>query len=709
MYRSFLFVTAASAAVLSFSLSADAQQLAALSPGSNVETVTVTAQRDFRPGALKSDIVKTEVIDANQFSRLDAQNLNQAIDFNPGISVQTECSVCNAREITLNNLPGRYTTLMIDGVPLFSSLSSTYGLDSVSVRGTQSIEIARGAGASLIAPEALAGVVNIVTRRPEHLELEASAEVGNQGSRIFSGYIGGVLDNRWSASLTTSYNKHDSVDNDGNGISEYTGYERALAGIALFGDLPYDIKAKLRLDYAYEDRGGGAMGDDYNAIESSTSGNPFNWSAGVHGSPSPDGWYAPDGSGFIPYDDGRGGHAEIVSTRRASIIGTIDGRFSANFDWRVAFGYARNVQHSFYEFSTYDGDGDQLYSELSARYHIDNAVITGGLNYRFEDLASRGHTADGANNDGIDNYTYRTPGAFLQFYDTFFDSAVETNASVRYDDHNIFGAIVSPRFNLLWHHTDSLSSFFSIGRGYRAPTSFFEQDHGILDTTRIVRQINHPETSDNASYALNYVNDRLSVTVSYNYNEIHHFAILDPSAIDTFGNPITLFTEAAKPVTVQGIDFSGSYRLLPSTVVALGAEAFKYDFEPGTLVFSRPDWKLYASVAWDYGAWDLFARVTVTGPQNLAKFYDYANTQQYDFDGTPMMNWSPVFATIDLKASYALSENWSVFAGADNVFDDRQTDHEGPLWIDSAGDLDTTHIWGPLQGRYVYGGVKVSL
>ncbi|MDP1606069.1 MAG: hypothetical protein Q8L93_05440 [Rhodocyclaceae bacterium] len=39
------------------------------------------------------------------------------------------------RNIVLNNLPGRYTTLLIDGIPIFSSVSTAYGLDSVSLGG----------------------------------------------------------------------------------------------------------------------------------------------------------------------------------------------------------------------------------------------------------------------------------------------------------------------------------------------------------------------------------------------------------------------------------------------------------------------------------------------------------------------------------------------------------------------------------------------
>ena len=111
---------------------------------------------------------------------------------------------------------------------------------------------------------------------------------------------------------------------------------------------------------------------------------------------------------------------------------------------------------------------------------------------------------------------------------------------------------------------------------------------------------------------------------------------------------------------------------------------------------------------WNQGDWDLGAKLLWTGRQNLAKFYDYANNPQYNFDGSTKRDWSPSFATLDLRGEYRVSSHLSVYAGADNVTDYKQIDKENFLWIDSAGSYDTTHIWGPSRGRYVYAGIKAS-
>jgi outer membrane receptor for ferrienterochelin and colicins len=675
-----------------------------------IETIIVTGQpnRNLPPGALKDSIVRTEVFGPAAIEAVHANNINEALDRNPGIAVQVECSICNVRNVSLNSLPGRFTTLMIDGVPLFSSMSSAYGLDSVNVRGVQAIEVARGAGASLVAPEALSGTVNIVTRRPSGTELEASFDAGTLGTSNV-GLYGGQAWGKFAASAALTWAKSDSQDRDGNGISEFTGANRWIAGVALFANFSDTTKGKLRVDYVHEDRGGGALGDDYAAIQANETGNPFDFRRGVGGAPFANRWLAPDGSGPVIYNQGRGGFSEIIFTRRTQALGTLEGQFSSNWRWRLAAGYAANTQDSYYELSTYDAKGNQSYGEAKTAYTFTNGMeLTAGLNWRAEDLSSKGTTADGTPNNGIDDYVYETPGIFIQGYLPLLDDRLEINGSVRYDDHNVFGPIVSPRVNALFRMTDAINVRFSAGRGFRAPTSFFEQDHGILDTTRIVRDIEDPETSDNISFALNHAGDAVTWTATYNWTRIENYALLDPDAVDDSGASVTLFTSSPDPVTVQSLDVVGSWQATPWLSLSLGGEKAWFEATPGTLSFSRPDWTLYASGDIDIDKWDIFTRASVVGPHDVATFYDFANTPRFNFDGTLKANKTDTYTLVDLRVAYAMTDNISFFAGADNATDFHQADKDSPLWIDSEGGVDVTHIWGPMRGRYLYAGIKVS-
>ncbi|MGE8657240.1 MAG: TonB-dependent receptor plug domain-containing protein [Achromobacter sp.] len=710
---------AALAAALTAAWAAPAQSWAAADAAApTLAPITVidrSNQGSMRPGALRDELVKTESISESAIAKAGATNVNEALDKNPGIAVQVECSICNVRNILLNNLPGRYTTLMIDGVPIFSSVSSAYGLDSVSVYGVERIDVARGAGASLIAPEALSGSVNIVTKRPTEAENRARAQIGNYGSRQGDAYLARPFDGG-AITATLNYNTHDSVDADHNGVSEYTGYDRRLGGIGFFLDDAGGFKLRGRLDVVNEKRGGGALGTDYSAIKHSTTGNPFDWRGGVHGSPDRDGWVNPADGGIVAYDKGpggdrggRGGMSEIIFTDRVQFISTGEKRIGDSL-LRLAVGAAEHKQDSFYELATYVARQKQYYAEASWQTPIAGWLTTLGTNFRYEDLRSHGSMEDGTPVSGVDDYTYRTPALFVQAYRSLLDDALEINGSVRYDRHNVFGGITSPRLNALYHHNDRVSSRFSVGKGFRAPTSFFEQEHGILNTIRIDRQISKPEESLNASYALNYADDRLAVTGSYNYNRIKNFAMLDPDQHDAAGNDITLFSSAREPVIVQGVDVTMSYLLTPALSVMAAAEAFNYRFPAKTLIFARPNAKAYLGLDYDRGDFDFNAKLVWTGPMNLRKFHDDGSGQQnrYNLDGTPKREKSPGFFTLDLRGEYAVNKHFTLYAGVDNLFDYKQSDKESPLFVDGNGELDVTQLWGPSRGRYLYAGTKLS-
>ncbi|GAA4033222.1 TonB-dependent receptor plug domain-containing protein [Actimicrobium antarcticum] len=682
-----------------------------------LEPVVVTSKRPTAKTILREDVVTTETISARDIEKSGATTLTEALDKRPGIAMQTECSICNVRNVVLNNLPGRYTTVMIDGIPIFSSVSSAYGLDSVSLGGIERIDIARGAGASLIAPEALSGSVNIVTRRPMTNELQYTQQIGSYG-QLQSAWFGARVFTGGAVTANVSRNQHNTVDGDGNDISEYSGYRRNLGGLGFFADDLGGFKVRGRLDVVSEKRNGGALGRDAAGIKGDGAGNPFDWSKGAHGSPDSRGWVTPDGAGpdtlsngqsGTVYNDGRAGMSEIIFTDRTQFIASGVKRLGEG-SMRLAFGYAKHRQDSFYEKSTYIADQRQTYVELSTQQPLGETLVTGGFNYRYENLNSKGQSSDGMRNDGIDNYVYRTPGVFLQAYHSLFDGKLEANGSVRIDKHNVFGTITSPRLNLLWNHDEHLNSRIAVGKGFRAPTSFFEQDHGILDTTRVDRQISKPEVSHNASYTLAYAADRLSWVGSVNWNRIHDMALLDPNQTDPVtGQSVTRFTSADNPVTLLGGDVTATYKITSALEGTLGLERTRYSFDPGTLAFARPDKRVYLRLDYASGPWDVFSRATWTGSQDLARFYDYANNPRYNLDGTPKRDRSPSFWVVDLRGEYRVNKRWSAFVGLDNLFDFKQSDKESFLWVDRGGALDVTHIWGPNRGRFVYAGVKFAL
>ena len=679
----------------------------------SVNVLGVTPPTQF--GALRSDIVATESIDSKDMAKIGATSLIDALTHRPGIDVQVECSVCNVRSITLNNLPGRFTTLTLDGVPIFSPVSNAYGLDMLGVNGLERIDVSRGAATSLTTPESLAGTVNLVSKVPTKDTAEIEADTGNFGYQREAFYFAKLFG--WGAvSLNGTNQDHDSVDGIGYGISQFTGYQRKLLGLGLFVNDFLGFRIKTRLDYIHEDRGGGPLGDNYKAILANTTGNPFNWSAGPNGSPVSNTWVVPSTGQLLepPYDDGAAGLAQIIFTRREQFVTTADKQVDDDTAIHLGLGFAHHEQASWY-----GGDSDywdnqhQVYLDANVQRSFGDAQITVGANYKFEELRSRSISEDpdspyfGILRYNVDAYTYRTPGAYVQAYDTFFDNRLELNASIRADHNNDFGTITTPRLDLLWHHSDTLSSRFAIGTGYRLPTSFFEQDHGLLSAVSVDRTGARPERSQNASYSLNYADDRFTATGSLNYTHIHNMALF----VTNDQNEFTL-EPAQHPFIVKSVDFEGTWKATPADSFTFGPEFYHYDFNASdaanAALFSRPDYRVSLGYDHDSGPWDFNIRATFTGPQNLAKWYDYADNPIYNLDGTPKPNWSPTFWVVDTHVSYQVNKWFELHAGINNLFNYQQAKHDPFLLLDPEGDIDVVHIWGPNIGRSYVVGAKVT-
>ncbi len=139
-----------------------------------------------RKGLLKDVIERTQLITAEDLEMKQARSLYEAVKDEPGVTVNTECSMCGIKRIMVNGLKGEHTTVLVDGVPMHSTVSSYYGMDALATAGLSRIEIARGAGASLLAPEAIGGTLNLIFEKPTKTGFISDISIGANDYRDYS-------------------------------------------------------------------------------------------------------------------------------------------------------------------------------------------------------------------------------------------------------------------------------------------------------------------------------------------------------------------------------------------------------------------------------------------------------------------------------------------------------------------------------------------
>ena len=75
---------------------------------------------------------------------------------------------CNENGLLLDVLQeDPYTMILIDGMPIVSSLSTVYGLSGIPNSLVERIEVVKGPASSLYGTEAMGGIINVITKSPK--------------------------------------------------------------------------------------------------------------------------------------------------------------------------------------------------------------------------------------------------------------------------------------------------------------------------------------------------------------------------------------------------------------------------------------------------------------------------------------------------------------------------------------------------------------
>lgn len=697
-----------------------------------IEVIGVRARLE-QAGVLKDTIERTEVVGSTQLQNTRAINLTEALMDSPGVDVAVDCSLCGMKRVRLNGLRAEHTTVLVDGLPSHTIASGFYGIDAIAMTGIDQIEVARGAGAALLTPEAIGGVVNIVTTDLAENTLTVDLSGGELGYRQ-AGVLGTLSDADGSTRLTLigQFDERDQADADDNGISENPYLKNRTLSARLNHDFSYSDTVSARINFVEQTSfGGPVLGDTVASIGAARQ----SFSA----SPDP----TPQTGYFLDNDVRRRWLAqpwettEWVETSRDEL--SLSWLHEINVDWNMelAGSYARHQQDSFYEGFDYYADDTMDYLRGLVNYRPnDEHLVTFGLDWRDESLDSRSNSGLALNTDNdpdtvyiSDAFDYSAEAFFLQ--DTWnVNLDLEIKAAVRFDQVSanftdplkpgteIDESVVSPRVDIRYFHDDAWVSRLSVGRGYRAPLSFFETDHGMLDSGQgFLIEIGELERSTSVGYSLSYDAGSLSATGALSWTDVSGLAQLSER------DGVPLLGQLDSKASVTAADISMGYRLNSNVTFNLVAEKYFYDNRFRQVYAIAPvEEQLTLSFDADWNGWDVTGTLNVIGPRDLTD-YGYAGYNRLLPGGlvdqaTAKDLDAPAYWVFDTRIAKEVGDHWTVYAGANNLFDYTQAgDEDSPLfWIPgevtpeglTADGFDVVYIHGPLRGRELYVGVKYA-
>lgn len=475
---------------LDISLSATGQQMQ--------DVVITGTQREV----IRSESpIPVEIYTNNYFKKNPSPSVFESLNMVNGVQPQLNCNVCNTGDIHINGMEGPYTMVLIDGMPIVSSLSTVYGLIGIPNSIIKRVEIVKGPASTLYGAEALGGTINIITHDYQNVP-KVYTDIYTTSRGEFSADVAARIPGKKIRAFTSlsGYYFNTPYDINHDNFTDIT-LQRRISWFTK-ADLPNDkgLKRSLAARVYTESRNGGEL----------------QWGPELRGSDSL--------------------YGEYVHTDRFELLGRYDiklrkqvviTQYSYNYHW----------QNSFYGKTPYNGLQHTAFAQVRINKEIGNHQLNIGtaLRYIFYDDNTAGTTFKPS--------VTVLPGVYIE--DEWKQNAKNVFlAGLRYDYHNIHGSVVTPR--LAWKRkiNEQHQLRVSLGNGFRV-VNLFTEDHAALTGSRnvIINEDLKPERSWNAT--INYtwrVNRKKwfaisegSVFYTYFTNQIVGDFLTDPNLI-IYGN-----------------------------------------------------------------------------------------------------------------------------------------------------------------------------
>ncbi len=660
-----------------------------------------------RLGALSNAIQPTSVVTPEAIYRKNADNFTQAVTDEPGVCVMTGCSSCGFKQIQINGLGANQTTLLVDGLPLYTPVTSFYGVDALTTAGIADIDISRGPGASLLAPGAIGGAMDVRFRDPTRNGLTADAAIGNNGwDRLsFSGTA--VTDSgRFGVLVAAHHFEQGAWFGDSSNVSSSPSLKDESALLRLNGLIGDNWSWNLRYMHSFSQVFGAANTSDYMGAAVGNGGT----STPQYGGGNVDSAYTGNPQDII----------EWIQTERDEAAGALTWDSPNLGIWQLRAGYSVQTQASEYEngadYANLDRNG---VADLRWQGMAGPNTVTLGIDGNAERMASQSYYYYDSLHITPDSYYSNFGGAYGQDVVNFGHQR-DLSVALRLDDievnwfdkpgSKIDNFIAAPRASLRWEFVEGLTGRLSAGLGWRPPLTFFELDHGLLNDGFDIG-VDKLETAEGAGGSLSYDKGRWGFTVAAYGTRVSNLEYVD---VDTT-LPRPLLRSDSLSLDFLDVDAEASY--LPSQWLKLGLgvehEQIPNDFKAIELV-AAVETEVIGRLELNRGPASLSGDADWTAPRDLAPYgygqeynvLNYTTGQVSD----PKSTNAPGYVVVNMKASWKLRPMVDLYAGAENLFNITQegTFGDDPHYWDASGNFNTSHIWGPLRGRQLYVGLRIK-
>ncbi|PTS96915.1 TonB-dependent receptor [Pedobacter sp. HMWF019] len=140
----------------------------------DLNEVVITGQ--YEPQSLKNSVYQTRVINSEQIRLRAASNVQQVLSTELGFRFSNDMTL-GTSDVQLMGMTGRSVKILLDGVPMIDRTDTRESLNQIDINTIERIEIVEGPLSVSYGSDALAGVINIITKKPSGKSLNINARV----------------------------------------------------------------------------------------------------------------------------------------------------------------------------------------------------------------------------------------------------------------------------------------------------------------------------------------------------------------------------------------------------------------------------------------------------------------------------------------------------------------------------------------------------
>ena len=650
-----------------------------------LNSVVVTANRYATKRQETATIVN--VLSPQLFETAAVSCVADALCFQPGLRVENTCSNCGKTDLRINGLQGQYTQILMDSRPVFSSMASVYGLEQVPAAMIDRIEVMRGGGSAVYGANAIAGVVNIITKEPvrNFVNISNISNINEHaGYDINTSLNGSVMSDsrKIGAYLFASHRTRSAYDRDLDGFSELPQLRSTTAGARLFFKTSAYSKITMEYHHTTDYRRGGNKREEEPHKADIAEQLRHNIDAG---SVAFD-WFSPDNRHFVS------AYSAIQHIGRESYFGA--GQDTAAYGRSSDLTSNTGIQYRFsYPCGLMKGD------------------LTVGAEYTYNGLYDR---MLGYNREM--NQKVHIAGAYVQ--NEWKNEQWSVLIGARVEKHNLLrNPVVNPRATFRYTPIEGLVFRAGYSSGYRAPQAYDEDLHvaavgGAVSLISLDPNL-RPEYSHSATLSADWYKQfgkwEVNLTAEGFYTYLQDVFFLREDGLDASGN--VLFTRTNAPgAWVGGLNIEGKVSFSHWFTFQLGytyqqsrytvAQQWSADVAPQTRMLHTPD--NYGYMLLDiYPVKDFTISINgkATGSMIVPHLAGYIPKDEETL--------APSFWDLGIRLAYDvhLYKHYclEISAGVKNILDQFQRD------IDKGEFRDASYIYGPTTPRTYFAGLALKL